>query len=128
VDARETVTDENGEFRVGGEWHLLTDSGGEPWGSVYIYKPGYKIFGMPWHNFPNCYWCFEPRMTDPPHYIYKIARVKSVKERLENLRLPHDIPMSLERKLTIWTRISKEEEKKIQEMAQKKFFGGDTDE
>ena len=87
VDAKETITDENGEFYIRSEWRFQT--GDTPYGDITIFKPGYSVEGKMLLNFLDTF--FLPnypnyRYWNSPYQIYELKKLTTKKERLKHLR------------------------------------------
>lgn len=82
-DGQETLTDENGEFKVPRtrRWFLLRR--GYPEGALTIFKPGYGVF--PNHKLSTA--VGENKSWPPPkkYIVYKIPKLQTMEERKRNV-------------------------------------------
>lgn len=92
VDAQETLTDPNGEFRISSKFAWFGEVAGWPRGKIIIFRPGYGVF--PNHKQSDA---LGVNKTWPPpnkYIVYELPKLKTRKERDNNLNLsrPSGIP------------------------------------
>ena len=83
-DAQETLTDENGEFKIPCKVNLYGDAKFMPDGEVVIFKPGY---GTLWHKRSTA---IGENKSWPPAFkyvVYEIPKLKTREERKRNARM-----------------------------------------
>ena len=85
ADAVETVTDEQGEFKI--PWRLATTlhpiSSWEPYGYATIFKPGYGAYPDHRKALPRFEW--GGTIPEKDYVTFKLPKLKSREERRENL-------------------------------------------
>jgi hypothetical protein len=83
VDAQETLTDINGEFKIPAKTVKLEDVSWKPECNLTIFKPGYGVF--PGHKLSNA--VGENKSWPPPekYIVYEIPKLKTREEREKNL-------------------------------------------
>ncbi|OEU72375.1 MAG: hypothetical protein BA869_02230 [Desulfuromonadales bacterium C00003107] len=101
VDAQETLTDENGEFKIPKVKRWFTAVRGYARGKITIFKPGYGVF--PGHARSTA--GGESKTWPPPkkYIVYELPKLKTIKERKRNaiyVNTYHEIPYQ-KRKLYI---------------------------
>jgi hypothetical protein len=101
VDAQETLTDENGEFRIPKVKRWFVAARGYPRGSPEIFKPGY---GTLWHKRATAVGVNKSWPPPKRYIVYELPRLKTIPERRRNARMRsyHEIPYK-KRKLYIKT-------------------------
>lgn len=92
VDAKETITDENGEYYIRSKWRFQT--GGTPYGEVTIFKPGYSVERKRLRSFLDTF--FYPtrrhhRYWNTPYQEYELKKLTTNEERLKHLRRADDL-------------------------------------
>ena len=94
IDCQETLTDKNGEFKIPRTRRWFALHRGYPEAEIMIVKPGYGFF--PYHTKSEA--IGVDRFYPPPakHIVYRLPRLKSVKEREDNLSffIEPDLPFS----------------------------------
>ena len=83
-DGQETVTDENGEFKLPRTRRWFVLHRGYPEGKLVIFKPGYGVF--PKHIRSEA---VGENKSWPPAFkyvVYEIPKLKTMEERKENVR------------------------------------------
>jgi hypothetical protein len=90
VDAQETLTDINGEFKIPAKTVKLEDVSWKPECNLTIFKPGYGVF--PGHKLSNA--VGENKSWPPPekYIVYEIPKLKTREERRSNIPTRPDIP------------------------------------
>jgi hypothetical protein len=84
VDAQETLTDANGEFKIPASVVKLKDVSWKPDCNLTIFKPGYGVF--PDHKLSNAVGEeFRGWPTPEKYIVYEIPKLKSIEERKKNL-------------------------------------------
>jgi len=89
-DAQETMTDENGEFKIPWKVKLYGKAKFTPDGEVIIFKPGYGV--LPRHKRSTA---LGENKSWPPAFkyvVYEIPKLKTRKEMRLNLPLRPEIP------------------------------------
>lgn len=83
VDAQETLTDANGEFKISAKTIWFGKVGGWPEGNIIIFKPGYGIF--PSHKKSKA--VGENKSCPPPkrYIVYELPKLKTREERKKNV-------------------------------------------
>ena len=83
VDAQETLTDANGEFKIPAQTAKIKDASGKLQCNLIIFKPGYGVF--PRHTLSNA--VGENKSWPPPekYIVYEIPRLKTIEERKNNV-------------------------------------------
>lgn len=83
VDAQETLTDANGEFKIPLKTGHSEKLSGKPIGKLIIFKPRYGVF--PRHKQSEA--IGENKSWPPPnkYIVYEIPKLKSMKERDNNI-------------------------------------------
>lgn len=102
-DAQETLTDENGEFKIPWKVILYGDAKFMPHGDIEIFKPGY---GTLWHKRSTA---VGENKSWPPAFkyvVYEIPKLKTREERNRNLPGRPHIP---DEKMKIFTLLLNEE-------------------
>jgi hypothetical protein len=95
-DAQETLTDENGEFRIPTKRVWFHKISGWPPRDLEIFKPGY---GTLWHKRAKAVGENKSRPPPKKYVVYELPKLKTIKGRKYNLpRGYHDIPY-MKRKL-----------------------------
>jgi hypothetical protein len=81
IDAQETLTNKNGEFRIPEVKKWFGDNNGEPEGHLTIFKPGYgRIPGGKGVNIVGAV-----RAIPEKYIVYELPKLNSIKERKENV-------------------------------------------
>jgi hypothetical protein len=82
VDAQETLTDSNGEFKIFSKTVQSEKVSGRPRGDINIFKPGY---GTLWHKRARA--VGENKSWPPPekYILYEIPKLSTINERRSNL-------------------------------------------
>ena len=83
-DAQETLTDENGEFKIPWKVILYGDAKFMPHGDIEIFKPGY---GTLWHKLSTA---VGENKSWPPAFkyvVYEIPKLQTREERKKNARM-----------------------------------------
>jgi len=89
-DAQETLTDENGEFKIPWKVNLYGDAKFIPDGEVIIFKPGYGV--LPSHKRSTA---VGENKSWPPAFknvVYEIQKLKTREEMRSNLPSRPEIP------------------------------------
>ena len=83
IDAQETLTDNNGEFKIPEYKKWFGEKNGAPDCKITIFKPGYGVF--PRHELSNA--IGESKTWPPPekYIVYEIPKLKTREERDRNL-------------------------------------------
>lgn len=91
VDAQETLTDANGEFKISAKTVWFGKVGGWPEGNIIIFKPGYGTFP----NHKQSESIGVNKSWPPPNkcIVYELPKLKTREERKDNLIFSRpDIP------------------------------------
>ena len=88
-DGQDTVTDENGEFKLSRKRRWFVSNRGYPRGRLEIFKPGY---GTLWHERSKAVGDNKSWPTPGKHIIYELPKLNTEMERKRNL--PGKIPFS----------------------------------
>ena len=81
IDAQETLTDKNGEFKIPEYKKWFGSNNGEPEGDLLIFKPGYGKFpGSEGVNIVGAV-----RATPEKYIVYELPKLKTKEERKNNL-------------------------------------------
>lgn len=95
-DGQETLTDENGEFKLprARRWFVLRR--GYPEGALTIFKPGYGVF--PDHKRSEAVGANKSWPPPKKYIVYKIPKLKTKEERIRNLPSSYsDIPYNMKK-------------------------------
>jgi hypothetical protein len=84
VDGRETLTDENGEFRLPRKRRWLVLRRGYPEGQLTIFKPGYGAF--PWHERTTAVGENKAWPSPGKHILYELPKLHTITDRRDNVR------------------------------------------
>ena len=97
VDAQETLTDANGEFKIPAQTVKLKDVSGKPRGKLMIFKPGYGVF--PRHKLSDA--VGENKSWPPPekYIVCELPKLKTKEERDNNIHYSEpDVPIGMMKK------------------------------
>lgn len=85
IDAKEGLTNQNGEYFIQSEWQLRR--GGTPYGQLQIFKPDYWVVEKYLLNFPATMFSsrFDHRFWNTGFQIYELNKLETKEERLRNL-------------------------------------------
>jgi hypothetical protein len=83
IDAQETLTDRDGEFKIPGTTKWPGEHTGYPRGNLIIFKPGYGVF--PGHKASKAVNERKTWPTPDKYIIYELPKLKTRDERKANL-------------------------------------------
>lgn len=83
IDAQETLTDANGEFKIPDKKIKSKDVTGKPDCNLIIFKPGYGVF--PRHKLSDAVGENKSWPTPEKYIVYELPKLKTIEERKKNL-------------------------------------------